>query len=659
MAGRKADPLSSVRMRVHVANNYQYAATVKTIYSNEGKRIRQYTHWGTLSRDLVFTPNMLFIMSPLKVRDAFIFPDNWDISAARKLNEEFPETSLQETESAFDPNRDSQDSGILPETTDDGSRQGQGQSGAPGDHAPDTVPRREYRDLLFGSIWLLLQIAENKSVIEDLMATFEYKRQVVDDILTLAIFPYLTRKNYDRLAHEQRISHYPSGHELTSSYITRFTQFITPQNRMDFCKLRIGRQPGGAYFACDSTTRSAWGKCIAEIHYGRNKDNRDMDCTLEVVVYSLTTHEPVYYRTFPGNEPDARTVRTIISDMRHLGAEDIVTIYDRGYESADNFDWFFRDGLAFISCAKIAQEPVINCLLEIQYDEQGLPTNMKYDPDERLFYAQFMIENRTYVDSEGNTAIVDKEDYKCNAFLNPAQRPYDLISVNNSIQEELEMLEAMRADGLLAKEKVTINRKLRFHTVSFSENPLTNEAVADIAQNAQAIRKARASCGFFSSVSYKAPGDALDMLKIYRTRDEQEKYFEQMKDQMDFHTVECSSQDGKSGRDFILFVGLILSSVLRNTWKQSVELRKQFKTSLSVLDEMADIRWVRHEDGEEHMSEFMSSQVEICKAYGIHVPLECLPSVERKAEEKKMNPKKRGRKPKGTAAPNKIKVIPC
>ncbi len=118
------------------------------------------------------------------------------------------------------------------------------------------------------------------------------------------------------------------------------------------------------------------------------------------------------------------------------------------------------------------------------------------------------------------------------------------------------------------------------------------------------------------------------MLKIYRTRDEQEKYFEQMKDQMDFHTVECSSQDGKNGRDFILFVGLILSSVLRNTWKQSVELRKQFKTSLSVLDEMADIRWGRHEDGEEHMSEFMSSQVEICKAYGIHVLLECLPSVE-------------------------------
>lgn len=654
MAGRKADPLSSVRMRAHVANNYQYAATVKTIYSNEGKRIRQYTHWGTLSKDLVFSPNMQFTMSPRKVRDAFIFPEDWDISAARKLNEESPKASLPETGASPRP-ASSQDSEVLHEA----EAEGPGQTGSCGGTAPGSLPMREYKDLLYGSIWLLLQIAEKKHVVEDLMATFEYKRQVVDDILTLAIFPYLTRKNYDRLAHEQRISHYPSGHELTSPYITRFTQFITPQNRMDFCKLRVGRQPDGAYFACDSTTRSAWGKCIAEIHYGRNKDNRDMDCTLEVVVYSLTTHEPVYYRTFPGNEPDARTVRTIISDMRHLGVKDLVTIYDRGYESADNFDEFFRDGLAFISCAKVAQEPVINCLLEIQYDEQGLPINMKYDPEERLFYAQFMIENRTYADSEGNTATVDGHDYKCNAFLNPAQRPYDLISVNNSIEQEFKMLEAMQAEGLLVGERGTINRRIRFHSVLFSEDPKNNRVTADIVQNAQAVRKAKASCGFFSSVSYKAPGDALDMLRIYRIRDEQEKYFEQMKDQMDFHTVECSSQDGKSGRDFILFVGLILSSTLRSTWKHSVELRKQFKTSLSVLDEMADIRWIRHEDGEEHMSEFMSSQVEICKAYGIRVPLECLPSVEKKAEEKKMNPKKKGRKPKGTAAPNKIRVIPC
>ena len=658
MAGRKPDPNSDHRMRPHLANHYQYAATVSTVYK-DGKRIRKYTHWGTLSNDFVFTPNLRFTMSSREVRDSFIFPEGWDTSKALALNDEVPRTELPETEAT---------------KTDDGKQpdcllQDEGETAT--SEGSSHVPPREKtdkhlaqgatggcRDLLYGSVWFLMQIAQLKHVVDDLMATFEYKRAVVNDILTLAIFPYLTRKNFDRLVHEQRITHYPSENVLSSSYITQFTQRISAKNRMDFCKLRIGRQPEGAYLACDSTTRSAWGKCIAEIHYGRNKDNRDMDCTLEAVVYSLTTHEPVYYRMFPGNEPDVRTVRTIASDMSHMGVDDLVTIYDRGYESADNFDEFFREGLAFISCAKVAQEPVINCLLEITYDAQGLPTNMRYDPESRLFYAQFMIGNRTYTDNDGSMSAVDSNDFRCNVFLNPARRPFELIDTNEKIKAERDMLDEKNRGGLLVSQRSTINKSITFHRVTFDENPETGNVTVSITENEKAVRKARAACGFFSSVTYKAKGDALDMLRAYKTRDEQEKYFEQMKDQMDFHTQDCSSQDGKAGREFILFVGLILSSTVRNTWKQSAELRKQFKTSLSILDEMQDIRWIRYDNGDEHITSFLSQQVDICKAYGIKVPDECLPSAARKAEERKNNPKKRGPKPKGSQAPNKIQVVP-
>lgn len=656
MSGRKADPKSIYKMCAHTANHYQYAATVSTVYK-DGKRIRKYTHWGSLSRELVFTPNIRFATSPKKIRDQFVFPDGWDISAALKLNAEVPSVN-----------------GLMPEVTAGTSvtdEEYSGYSRTPVGHdSPDVsvfasdgiispAATGRYRDLLYGSVWFLLQIAEIKHVIEDLMVAFDYNRTVVNDILTLAIFPYLTCKNFDRLAREQRITHYPSEHALTPSYITQFTQAITAQNRMDFFKLRIGRQPEGAYLACDSTTRSAWGRCIAEIHYGRNKDNRDMNCTLEVVVYSLTTHEPVYYRMFPGNEPDAGTVRTIISDIRHLGVEELITIYDRGYESADNFDEFFRDGLPFISCAKVAQEPVIDCLLLIEYDAQGLPQNMEYNSEERLFYAQFKIENRTYTDPEGNTRTVEAGDLKCNVFMDPTKRPLELIDLNEKILNERSSLEEKRRKGELLEQRETINRALRFHKVRFKYYPETGCTEVFIEENEPTIRKARAACGFFSSVSYKVDGNAMIMLRAYKTRDEQEKYFEQMKDQMDFHTQDCSSQDGKAGREFILFVGLILSSAVRNTWRQSLELRKRFNTSLSLLDEMADIRWIQYEDGEEHITSFLEAQVEICKSFGIVVPPECLSTADRKAVDRKANPQKRGRKPKGTTAPNKLNVVQC
>ena len=72
-----------------------------------------------------------------------------------------------------------------------------------------------------------------------------------------------------------------------------------------------------------------------------------------------------------------------------------------------------------------------------------------------------------------------------------------------------------------------------------------------------------------------------------------------------------------------------------------------------------DIRWIRYEDGREILTEFCGQQLSICKAFGITVPPECLPAQEKKAVERKNNPKKRGRKPKDAPAPNKVTVVQC
>ena len=213
--------------------------------------------------------------------------------------------------------------------------------------------------------------------------------------------------------------------------------------------------------------------------------------------------------------------------------------------------------------------------------------------------------------------------------------------------------------GELLSERSVINKKTRFHKVIYTDNTGNGTTSIEIRKNEAAVKKEKAQCGFFSSLSFKAPGDALEMLRAYRTRDEQEKYFEQMKDQMDFHTQDASSQDGRAGRAFILFVALILSSTVRSTWRNSLELKESFTTSLEILDEMEDIRWIRYEDGREILTEFCGQQLSICKAFGITVPPECLPAQEKKAVERKNNPKKRGRKPKDAPAPNKVTVVQC
>ena len=637
MKGRKPDPNSSYHIILHTNNGYRYAATVETTYNEEKKRIRKYTQWGTVSLNNIFTPNLLYTMTPVTEREKLIFPAEWDISAATALNQAKHEGDAKEQNK-----KNGSDSG---------------ETDPPKQVEPIVMtPTTEYQNRLYGSVWFLLQIAQVKHVVEDLRIIFEYNEETVNMILTMAIFPYLTRRNFDRLAHCQDIYRFPAKTILTSSVITRFTQYLNDHHRMEFCKLRIERQPKGSYVACDSTTRTAWGECLADIHFGRNKDNSELSCTLEVVVYSLTTHEPVYYRTFPGNAPDARTLQSISDDMKELGAEKTIAIYDRGYESEDNFNELFMKDLPFISCAKVGQEPVINCLEMIQYDTEGLPINMEFDEEYQLFYAQFELTGREYPDKDGKLQKVAEHQFKCNTYMDPRQRWVDLQKINMAIKNESQQLDELSKTNKLIEKKDTVNHTLHYHTVVFTEKEQNGKktTIAEIIANEKKIKKAKAVCGFFSSVTYKADGSAYDMLRIYKTRDEQEKYFEQMKDQMDFHTQDASSEDGKAGREFILFVGLILSSYVRNTWSRNLELRKKFKTTYEILDEMEKIRLSEYPDGTSKMSSFIGPQFDICKAYELDIPLECLSATDRKAEEQKQSPKKRGRKPKDTPPPHKV-----
>ena len=102
---------------------------------------------------------------------------------------------------------------------------------------------------------------------------------------------------------------------------------------MDLFRLRAGRLGKNAVLAVDSTSRSAYCRSLADIHWGKNKDHLPLKQTVEVVAYTLTGHMPVYYRSFPGNTPDSRSLQTILADLKHTGFKEIILLTDRGYES--------------------------------------------------------------------------------------------------------------------------------------------------------------------------------------------------------------------------------------------------------------------------------------------------------------------------------------
>lgn len=408
---RKPDPNSPYRIAIHVDKGYRYASTQPaTVDPVTGKRTYRRIHWGTVDENNRFIPGKAYIFASLEERAKLIFPEGWDLSEIDKLS-------------------------------------GRRKPGRP-------VKEGQDENRLYGDIWLLEQIAETTGVRKDLMKTFDGNREMVDAVMTLAIYLLCGKGTYNQLAAWQRVAKPPYAKPLTSPYITKLTQMITEQNRMDLLRLRAARLKDNELCAVDSTSRSAWGDSLADICYGKNKDHLPLPQTLEVVVYTLDSHMPVYYRTFAGNTPDSRSLETILHDLDNAGFKDVILITDRGYESIRNLEMYIDKGQPMIMGSKVSQKHVLK---EIQafgsFDHH--PEGMEVDPNERIYYKQYDLEYQI----EGRRDNIKKADrLKLNLYFDAVRRSNELLDLDVTIATQKKALEEILKDQTPLDDDATIAR---------------------------------------------------------------------------------------------------------------------------------------------------------------------------------------------------------
>jgi transposase len=571
---RPVDPVAPYRVKPHVTHGYTYASTRGQYIDPEtGKKKYPYIHWGTVDESQRFIPGSAFYLAPLEERERLIFPEEWDMSEAEKL------AGLRK------PGRPTYDG--------------------------------EDKNRLYGDIWLLEQIAEKTGIRRDLESVFDGNSEIVDDIITLAIFPYITKFTYNRVARWQDVAGAPSSRELTPTEITRLTQAITERHRMALLKLRAARLKKDELCAVDSTSRSAYGGSLADIRWGKNKDRLPLSQTTEVVVYTLSSHMPVYYRTFPGNMPDVRSFDVILTDLEHAGFKKLVLVTDRGYDSLRNLEKYILRGQSIVMCVKSAQADVSRAIQE--FGEFGArPDGMVVDPDAKVYHKQYDIDYE--VKSTGQS--VRKADrLKLNLYFDPMRRGLELMELDIALAFQQASLDELLQNKVVFADAASIKRDYCYYKVDY--DPATM-AIKSFELNEKKVGKTRNFSGFFAIMTHGVDFSAMEAFHTYGLRDEQEKYFQQMKSQMVADRQRNWSEEGKTGRLFILFISLILSSWVRYIWKSS-GLYDVFSSSLEILDEMRPIRLIEHTNRAKVITPFVGKQVDICEAFGFDIPEGCAP----------------------------------
>jgi hypothetical protein len=585
--GRRPDPNAQYRIAVHVDKGYRYASTQPAVIDPEtGKRKYRRIHWGTVDNSNRFVPGKAYLFAPMEERAKLIFPEGWDLSEIEKLS-------------------------------------GNRKPGRPAIECQD-------ENRLYGDIWLLEQIGEATGIRKDLMKTFGDNKEMVDAIMTLAMYLLCGKGTYNQLASWQRVVKTPYAKPLTSPHITKLTQMITEQNRMDLLRLRAARLKDHELCAVDSTSRSAWGDSLADIRYGKSKDHLPLPQTLEVVVYTLDSHMPVYYRTFAGNTPDSRSLETILHDLRNAGFQNVVLITDRGYESIRNLELYIDKSQPMIMGTKVGQKHVrkeIEALGTFDHHPEG----MEIDPKERIYYKQYNLEYQI----EGQRDNVKQADrLKLNLYFDPVRRSNELLDLDVAVTTQRQALEQILAEQIPLDDDATIKRAYCYYNLDYNQSTrCLNSFTADDKK----IAKKKREAGFFANTTLKIDADPMLAQQHYKLRDEQEKYFSMMKGMMGAGRQRNWSESGKTGRLFILFVAQIIGCYLSNIRK--TRLQDDFDSTLDVLGEMRPIRYIEHPNTKGFITPFIGRQIAICDAFGFDIPEGCAPEY----VVRKTNKGKRGR----------------
>ncbi len=563
---RPSNPLQQYTIKPHFTHGHVYASTQPPYIDEITKKKRyRYIHWGKIVENK-FVPGSKYLLATPEERSNLIFPSDLDLSA---INEFVPMADIPQS----------------------------------------------HKDRLYGDIWLLEEIAKQAGVRKDLLSVFEGDKETVDAILTLAMYPYLTSHSYNRVERWQRIACSTSSKILTPKVITLLSQKITEEHRMNFLRLRANRLGKEEICAVDSTSRSAYGSSLTDIRWGKNKDNLPLQQTIEAVVYSLSNHMPIYYRTFPGNMPDSRSFEVLLKDLDCAGFHDYILITDRGYESIRNIEAYIAQGLPMLVCAKTNQQFIMQRIIDLGQNDSEIHSNMKFDLETGLYSRQYDLDYDIQI-SENETKKADR--LKLNLYLDLLRRSSVLVNLEIDIAQEEQVLIKYKEEQTIVKNVKALKDKCKYHNFQIDE--LTN-TIESYTCDEQTIGKKRLLAGYFASITHKLNFTPMEAFTHYNLRDEQEKYFQQMKDQMGADRQRNWSEDGKTGRLFILFVGLILGSQVRHVWKR--KLQDKFSSSLEVLDEMRSIRCIENNKRSKSMTPFIGGQIEICKAFDIEIPEGC------------------------------------
>ena len=409
----------------------------------------------------------------------------------------------------------------------------------------------------------------------------------------LYLFPYWVEEHY-----------LPKTKNMDSSALSKFCDRIgrSQDKRMSFQQKWINHlQPVEALFY-DITSISSYSTKIECVEWGYNRDGENLARLNLGVVFCNKTSLPVFYNIFPGSIVDVTTLKNCVIYLKSYGLREFLFVLDRGFFSSANIlELTKTDAVTFI-------QPLPFSLKKVA---QLIKTNKK-----QLHQLEniFGFKNELLSHTISKIAFEDQY-YDAHIFFNEkAQLDQKQTLLKSLIDIEKRMIKNKTFTSLKQSIEFKENNIPKKYKTCFKWNKTTGL----IERNFRIIKQKLSKMGYFILCTNDEKINKKNILKNYRDKDQVEKVFDLLKNEINGNRLRVHSQYNTEGRLFIKFLALIIQSELVKVMKN-----KQLFKKYTIRELLAELKKIKRTQLNDSIiiSEISKKQRQIFKHFDIDTDL--------------------------------------
>ena len=463
-------------------------------------------------------------------------------------------------------------------------------------------PFAESRHLYYGATYLLDEFSEELGLTSDLKRCFPdtYKK-----LLSIAYFLILEDNNPLYRFEKWHTTHkHPYGEDIASPRSSELFSQISDDQVNRFFRLQGKRRVEDEYWAYDSTSISSYSETLAQIQYGKNKEDDKLPQLNLLLIFGEESGLPFYYRKLSGNIPDSKTVKHLLEDLDILGFGKTKFVMDRGFYSEENINGLYREHVKFLVGVRLSLKFIRKHLDEV-YDDIRMFNN--YDEGIST-YGYTVATEWNYIQERPykGDVITDKRRIYIHYYYSIEKGADDEVAFDKRIAD--------LHKELLNNKPVEGHQKAYAQFFEVKETPKRGRQVY---YREDAIKEARKYLGYFALITNETM-NAFTALHLYRKKDVVEKAFGNIKERLNLRRLLVSSEKALDGKIFAEFVALILISHLDHKMKKS-GLYKRY-TMQQLLDKLDVLECFEDEKHSLRVGEMLVKQKEIYEALGVEAP---------------------------------------